>query len=394
MKQTRIILLLFLLIFSSFATGKEVLQGHWSFSNNEIRCHLVLNCYETYLFNPHQPEEASNGFLQVYMINPESGISSLLSTYSFFMARNNKNGIILKYRGGRDWEQDIYGECKLTVKGDGLTLNTVSENEKSNIFDGLTFTNTKVQSMSRYTKKTSNISTIDETINTTDNIFVRLDNLLHYGLKLIWEKSSWYIAILIYLLLIIAVALALFFGGNYILDGFLPRRVVWSAMFLVFYGSVISFSLYHWDLTANLGRFTLQSETEGFDNMFIVLCTYLSIFAIITLVGEAARKKDLKFLLISVGTTTIGFLVGMLLTTLIMVAAGIAAVWFAIKVLGSDAIFSSSNKTSVASDNSYSKKKKIDCPRKTISGGCDLNNGWSCAVEEGSSKCPYGVREY
>lgn len=36
---------------------------------------------------------------------------------------------------------------------------------------------------------------------------------------------------------------------------------------------------------------------------------------------------------------------------------------------------------------------KVNCPHKTFSGGCYLNNGWSCAVEEGASSCPYGLRE-
>ncbi len=35
--------------------------------------------------------------------------------------------------------------------------------------------------------------------------------------------------------------------------------------------------------------------------------------------------------------------------------------------------------------------KKVDCREKTISGGCNLNNGFSCHKEKGSS-CPYGVK--
>lgn len=36
---------------------------------------------------------------------------------------------------------------------------------------------------------------------------------------------------------------------------------------------------------------------------------------------------------------------------------------------------------------------KVECPYKMYSGGCNLNNGWSCHVEDGASTCPYGVKE-
>lgn len=35
-------------------------------------------------------------------------------------------------------------------------------------------------------------------------------------------------------------------------------------------------------------------------------------------------------------------------------------------------------------------RRYVECNHKTISGGCDLNNGWSCHVQENRESCPYG----
>lgn len=55
--------------------------------------------------------------------------------------------------------------------------------------------------------------------------------------------------------------------------------------------------------------------------------------------------------------------------------------------------FGNGSSSSRSSSTSSTDTKKVDCSHNTISGGCDLNNGWSCHVEKGDDRCPYGVRE-
>lgn len=35
-------------------------------------------------------------------------------------------------------------------------------------------------------------------------------------------------------------------------------------------------------------------------------------------------------------------------------------------------------------------RKYVECNHRTISGGCDINDGWSCRVQEQGGACPYG----
>lgn len=94
--------------------------------------------------------------------------------------------------------------------------------------------------------------------------------------------------------------------------------------------------------------------------------------------------------------TSIAFMIAMWLVVIALtglVIYGVFKIFFSSgsssKSKGGRSPFSSSSD----SDSDSVSEIKVDCPHKTISGGCKLNNGWSCHIESGSNDCPYGLSE-
>lgn len=331
MKSLKLNLTLCFLFFSTLIMAKNPLKGEWTFYNNEIRCQLALDCYNPGHFNNYDPEQTNNGYMEVYLQPSGEKSASLLNTYSFKVLNKGKNKARLAYEGGRVWEKDMLsGECEIILKGDKLTM-TVPAQKENNLLNGLVFTKTSSTPTS-HNKNTDVIVEKKSENSPKDRFFVQLDEKVRSLLKSVWTNNSWFAAILIYLVILIAVVAGAFFGGIYIWYSDLPRRASFSAFFYPFYGAVVSYSFYHAELDANLGRFTLYPGTGGAGPIFIVLCTYLSILAMLFLIsGFKDSNKKKTIIPIAIAFVTIGFVVGLLLTTILMfilaIGTVIAVIW-------------------------------------------------------------------
>lgn len=143
----------------------------------------------------------------------------------------------------------------------------------------------------------------------------------------------------------------------------------------------------------NIGRLTAVEGTFGNWTTFSTFQTWVMLFIIIygvVVVCTSSRSpvslvKRLLFLSIM---SVYGFFIGISLS--IVIAIIIALAIFNGSVASS---FASGDRGGGSVSPTGPAETKVDCQYKTISGGCSLNNGWSCHVENGSDTCPYGGHE-
>lgn len=171
-------------------------------------------------------------------------------------------------------------------------------------------------------------------------------------------------------------------------------RLAWIPWAFALYGAILGITgracneIYY-----NVGRLTAAEGTFGNWTLFSTVQTWVMLFIIIYGVAvvctssrsPASLVKRLLFLSIM---SVYGFFIGISLS--IVIAIIIALALFNGSVVSS---FVSGDRGGGNATPIVPAETKVDCQYKTISGGCSLNNGWSCHVEKGSDTCPYGVRE-
>lgn len=171
-------------------------------------------------------------------------------------------------------------------------------------------------------------------------------------------------------------------------------RLTWIPWAFALYGAILGVTgracseIYY-----NVGRLTAAEGTFGNWTMVSTVQTWLMLFIIlygVIVVCTSSRSplslvKRLLFLSVM---SVYGFFVGV---SLALVFAIVLALSLFKGSVGS--FFVSENDGSSGGTSNGPAETKVDCRYKTISGGCSLNNGWSCHVEQGADGCPYGGRE-
>lgn len=142
----------------------------------------------------------------------------------------------------------------------------------------------------------------------------------------------------------------------------------------------------------NIGHLFAVDGTFGDATLFATLPTWIMLiallYAVYIIISSTISGAGMfwRFLMLAI-SVIYGVFFGAAISIL-------AAVVFVLGII-KGGLFSGgfNNSAPTPATNPVSQKIKVDCPHKTLSGGCNLNNGWSCHVEKGSSSCPYGVRE-
>ena len=207
----------------------------------------------------------------------------------------------------------------------------------------------------------------------------------------------WWAGILLLLGLLVFVVLFFVFAswGTTIEDNNSKGRLrlTWIPWAFALYGAILGITgracneIYY-----NIGRLTATEGTFGGWTIVSTLQTWLMLFIIlygIIVVCTSSRSpvslvKRLLFLSVM---SVYGFFVGVSLS---LVFAIILALLLFKGTVGTSFVSGSSGGSAPSNGPT---ETKVNCPYKTISGGCNLNNGWSCHVENGADECPYGVRE-
>lgn len=171
-------------------------------------------------------------------------------------------------------------------------------------------------------------------------------------------------------------------------------RLTWIPWAFSLYGAILGVTgracneIYY-----NIGRLTAAEGTFGNWTLVSTVQTWLMLFIIlygIVVVCTSSRSPAslVKRLLFLSVLSVYGFFVGISLS---LVFAIILALSLFNGTVAS--FFTSGGGASGSAASNGPAETKVDCRYKTISGGCSLNNGWSCHVENGADECPYGVRE-
>ncbi len=163
------------------------------------------------------------------------------------------------------------------------------------------------------------------------------------------------------------------------------KKLIWVPIVFIIYGLyaciVGDLSM---DTYWNLGRFT---SVDGFSSFFASIAifttwvlTCISLYTVYIIVFYSPNRHAMIIRLLNL------FFLSILAFSVGVIGSIIIAIVIVYKIATKTLLFEE-----LSSDNNFC-KRKVECSHKTISGGCDLNNGWGCAVEEGSSICPYDIR--
>lgn len=145
------------------------------------------------------------------------------------------------------------------------------------------------------------------------------------------------------------------------------------------------------EIWLNIGRLTPVEGTFGNLTLLSVIPTWIVLLSALYALGVAlfsSRSVGLGIVrFLSVAALSVyGFVAGVSALVLVVVL-------FVIAMLKGHTANSFVNSTSSSGNSgSGSGRSYIDCPHKTISGGCSLNNGYSCRAQSNGGDCPYGVK--
>lgn len=111
-------------------------NGEWKGSNPEgdMTIALTLNVNEKKNLNPHNNSSLCNGFMTIYLTEPNKS-QSILSTYEFQLIYNNGNILKLEYNGGREGVDNSSGECEAMINNRKLQFKILQNNGDEVLFD-------------------------------------------------------------------------------------------------------------------------------------------------------------------------------------------------------------------------------------------------------------------
>lgn len=134
-----------MLIINTISAFGEVVSNSWNGEWNgktpegDARLTAILNIDSKESLNPHQPDSLCNGFISVFVINP-NGNESLLSTYELSLVRQTNNEIEFTFTGGRPEIDEGNGKCTATLNNGQIEFNVTENNGSDALFENVIFT--------------------------------------------------------------------------------------------------------------------------------------------------------------------------------------------------------------------------------------------------------------
>lgn len=115
-------------------------NGTWSGSNPEgdMNINLVLDIDEKQNLNPYNTSSLCNGFITIYIIEPNKS-QSVLSTYELQLENNLDNMLTFRYKGGREGVDTADGTCEATINNGKLQFKVIQNNGDEILFDTVAF---------------------------------------------------------------------------------------------------------------------------------------------------------------------------------------------------------------------------------------------------------------
>lgn len=146
-KLTVVVILLATCLFNVYGQKTETSwNGDWKGQNQQgdINVTLTINVNKKSNLNPHNTNSLCNGFITVYIIEPNQR-QSVLSTYELSLEKNDVNKLLFSYIGGREGVDLGEGKCEASINNGKLQLKVLQSNGEDVLFDQVEYTNTAIK---------------------------------------------------------------------------------------------------------------------------------------------------------------------------------------------------------------------------------------------------------
>lgn len=146
-KLTVVVILLATCLFNVYGQKTETSwNGDWKGQNQQgdINVTLTINVNKKSNLNPHNTNSLCNGFITVYIIEPNQR-QSVLSTYELSLEKNDVNKLLFSYIGGREGVDSGEGKCEASINNGKLQLKVLQSNGEDVLFDQVEYTNAAIK---------------------------------------------------------------------------------------------------------------------------------------------------------------------------------------------------------------------------------------------------------